>query len=184
MSDAAASGHPVARIQELLVKEFGDRVPRCETDVPDPWIEVAAEAIADVGRFCHDHPELRLDYLRNLSAVDWLIPDEKVAKKAGVEPHLELVYHLFGFTHRQEVVLKVILPRWHGDEPGGLPEVLTVSHIWPIADWHEREVYDLMGVRFTGHPNLRRILCAEDWEGHPLRKDYVFPLEYHGMRCQ
>ena len=54
--------------------------------------------------------------------------------------------------------------------------------IWAIADWHERECYDLVGVHFTDHPNLKRILCPEDWEGHPLRKDYDMPLEYHGVR--
>ena len=63
-----------------------------------------------------------------------------------------------------------------------MPEVPSVSRVWSIADWHEREAYDLVGIHFTNHPNLRRILCPEDWEGHPLRKDYEFPLEYHGVR--
>ena len=65
---------------------------------------------------------------------------------------------------------------------GDLPDVPSVTGIWRVADWHEREVYDLCGVWFTGHPDLRRILLSEDWEGHPLRKDYEFPLEYHGIR--
>ena len=72
--------------------------------------------------------------------------------------------------------------RWKGDVVGELPEVPSVAHVWAIADWHEREAFDLVGITFTGHPNLRRILCPEDWEGHPLRKDYAFPLEYHGVR--
>ena len=80
------------------------------------------------------------------------------------------------------LVLKVILPRWKDDDPGALPEVPSVSGVWPTADWHEREVYDLSGVWFTDHPDLRRILCPEDWIGHPLRKDYEMPLEYHGIR--
>ena len=66
--------------------------------------------------------------------------------------------------------------------PGRLPEVASLAGVWRTADWHEREVYDLSGVSFTGHPDLRRILCPEDWVGHPLRKDYEMPLEYHGIR--
>jgi NADH-quinone oxidoreductase subunit C len=85
-------------------------------------------------------------------------------------------------THKHSLVLKVKLPRWKNDVPGELPEVPSVAHIWATADWHEREVYDLSGIHFSGHSNLRRILCPEDWEGHPLRKDYAMPLEYHGIR--
>jgi NADH-quinone oxidoreductase subunit C len=80
------------------------------------------------------------------------------------------------------LVVKVMLPRWKDDVPGEIPEVPTVSGVWSTADWHEREVYDLSGVYFVGHPNLRRILCPEDWVGYPLRKDYEMPLEYHGIR--
>ena len=104
------------------------------------------------------------------------------AAKAGFDPHLEVVYHLSSFTLRHRFVLKLILPRWKDGVAGQLPEVPTVSHIWATADWHERETFDLVGIMFTGHPDLRRILLAEDWEGHPLRKDYEFPLEYHGIR--
>ena len=108
--------------------------------------------------------------------------DAKKAAKAEWQPHTEIVYHLFSMKHKHSLVLKVILPRWKEGRPGELPEVPSVSGIWSTADWHEREVYDLNGVYFTGHPNLRRILCPEDWVGHPLRKDYEMPLEYHGIR--
>jgi NADH-quinone oxidoreductase subunit C len=80
--------------------------------------------------------------------------------------------------------VKAILPRWKDDKEGELPEIPTVSGVWKIADWHERETFDLVGINFLGHPNLTRILCAEDWVGHPLRKDYEFPLEYHGIRAK
>ncbi len=76
----------------------------------------------------------------------------------------------------------MLLPRWKNDKAGELPEVPSVTSLWRTADWHEREVYDLSGVWFTGHPELTRILLADDWVGHPLRKDYEFPLEYHGIR--
>ena len=85
---------------------------------------------------------------------------------------------------RKEVALKVVLPRWKGDVVGELPELPTVSGVWRTADWHEREVFDLLGVRFVGHPDPRRILMNDDWVGHPLRKDYEFPLEYHDIRCR
>jgi len=77
-----------------------------------------------------------------------------------------------------------MLPRWRGEVPGQLPQVPTVSHVWRTAEWHEREVYDLSGIEFVGHPDMRRILCPEDWVGHPLRKDYQMPEEYHGIRAR
>ena len=84
--------------------------------------------------------------------------------------------------HLPPEIAKQINVAWRNNEAGELPEVPSVSGLWSTADWHEREVYDLSGVYFTDHPNLRRILCPEDWVGHPLRKDYQMPLEYHGIR--
>jgi NADH-quinone oxidoreductase subunit C len=82
------------------------------------------------------------------------------------------------------LVLKVTLPRWQDDVEGQLPEAPSVIRLWSTAIWHEREVYDLCGVRFTGHPDLERILLPRDWQGHPLRKDYQPPTEYHGIRVK
>ena len=129
-----------------------------------------------------DEPSLAFDMLNCITAVDYCEPDPKKAKKVDWEPHLEVVYHLSSTTRKHTLVLKVMLPRWKNDQEGELPEVPTVSGIWSTADWHEREVYDLSGVHFVGHPNLRRILCPEDWVGYPLRKDYEMPLDYHGIR--
>ena len=70
----------------------------------------------------------------------------------------------------------------HVDLPRDTPTIDSITHLWGGADWHEREAWDLMGIVFTGHHNLVRILCAEDWEGHPLRKDYKSPDYYHGIR--
>lgn len=168
-------------IHQRLLDKFGpDAIRELKTGVKDPWIEVAAPAIADVAAFLHDDPDLALDALNDLCGADWLETDPK--KKTPCEPHVEVVYHLYSYRHKHFCKVKVKVPRWHNDQPGQLPQVPTVSHIWGIADWHEREAYDLVGIHFTGHPNLRRILCPEDWEGHPLRKDYDFPLEYHGVR--
>ena len=135
--------------------------------------------------FLRDDPRLRFAILNDITGTDYLEPDAKKAPKAGFEPHLEVLYHLssFAFPGRR-FTLKLTLSRWKGGAAGQLPEVPTVAGVWATADWHEREVYDLVGVRFVGHPNLVRILLNDDWEGHPLRKDYEFPLEYHGIRCR
>lgn len=168
-------------IHQKLVQQFGtDAVIELKTGVKDPWIQVAADRIAEVARFLHDDADLQFDALNDLCGSDWLETDPK--KKTPCEPHVEVVYHLYSYTHKHYCKVKVKTPRWPDDKPGQLPRIPTVSQIWGIADWHERECYDLVGIEFTGHPNLRRILCPEDWEGHPLRKDYEFPLEYHGVR--
>ena len=171
-----------AEIHKRLVEKFGDRITGAELDVLDPWIEVAPPAIADVAAFVKADDALQFNALNDLCGVDYLEPDPKKVAKAGFEPHVEVVYHLYSYHHKHAIVLKVKLPRWKDNQQGALPDVPTVSHVWAIADWHEREAFDLVGVNFVGHPNQRRILCAEDWVGHALRKDYDFPLEYHGIR--
>jgi NADH-quinone oxidoreductase subunit C len=171
-----------ADIIAALEAKFGDRIKSKKLDAIDPFAVVAPEDLVEVCRFLRDDPGLRFDLLNCVSGVDYFEPDPKKAPKAGFEPHLEVVYHMQSFAYRHRFVLKVSLPRWKGDKPGQLPEVPTVTGVWPAADWHEREVYDLCGVWFVGHPDPRRMLLAEDWEGHPLRKDYEFPLEYHGIR--
>jgi NADH-quinone oxidoreductase subunit C len=165
-----------------LERKFGERIKSKKLDVQDPFAVVDAADLLEVCKFLRDDPGLRFEFLHCISGVDYLELDAKKAPKAGFEPHTEVVYHLQSFTHRHRFVLKVLLPRWKGDKPGELPEVPSVTGIWSSADWHEREVFDLSGIWFTGHPELRRILLAEDWVGHPLRKDYEFPLEYHGIR--
>ncbi len=167
---------------DQLQARFGDGIAGANLEGIDPWIEVAPDALPEVCTFLRDEPSLAFDYLNCISGVDYLHTDPKKAAKASWQPHLELVYHLFSMQHKHSLVLKVMLPRWKDDRPGELPEVPSVAGIWRTADWHEREVYDLCGVQLVGHPDLRRILCPGDWVGHPLRKDYEMPLEYHGIR--
>ncbi len=169
-------------VVDQLKSKFGDRITGTNLEAIDPWIEVAPEALADVCQFLKATSGLEFNYLNCITAVDYFEADPKKAAKAPWQPHIELVYHLSSITRKHSLVVKVNLPRWKNDTEGELPEVPSVAHIWRTADWHEREVYDLSGVWFTDHPDLRRILCPEDWEGYPLRKDYQMPLEYHGIR--
>jgi NADH-quinone oxidoreductase subunit C len=169
-------------IAAALQQQFGDRIKTAKLDAIDPFVVVDAGDLPAVCRFLRDDPRLRFELLVNISGVDYLEPDPKKAPKAGFDPHVEVVYHFQSFTHKHRFTVKVVLPRWQGDQPGALPEVPSIAGLWRTADWHEREVYDLCGVKFAGHPDLTRILLSEDWVGHPLRKDYEFPLEYHGTR--
>ena len=168
----------------FLEERFGQAITGKKLDTLDPWVTVDPSHLLEIARFLHDDPRLSFDILNCITGVDYLEPEAKKAAKAGFEPHLEIVYHLSSFIHKHRFVVKVMLPRWKDNKPGELPEVPSVAEIWRTADWHERETYDLCGVFFTGHPDLRRILLSEDWEGYPLRKDYEFPLEYHGVRCR
>jgi NADH-quinone oxidoreductase subunit C len=171
-----------AEIISLLEEQFPGKIKAKKLDAIDPYLVVEPEDLMEVCRYLKEDPRLRFEFLNCISGVDYLEPDPKKAPKAGFDPHLEVVYHFSSFTHRHRLVLKIILPRWKENKPGELPEAPSVTSLWATADWHEREVYDLAGVRFIGHPDLRRILLSEDWLGHPLRKDYEFPLEYHGIR--
>lgn len=167
---------------DQLKQKFGEKIAGANLENVDPWIEVTPDGLLEVCKHLRDDPKLAFDYLNCISGVDYLHVDEKQAAKSPWQPHTEVVYHLFSMQHKHSLVIKVMLSRWRDGVAGNLPQVPSVAGIWSTADWHEREVYDLSGVEFTGHPNLRRILCPEDWVGHPLRKDYEMPLEYHGIR--
>lgn len=108
-------------------------------------------------RFLKDDPDLAFDFLSDVTAVDRLqLPESR--------PRFEVVYHLYSLPHKRRLRLKLRV-----DEGEAVP---SVTPVWETANWHEREVFDLFGIPFEGHPDLRRILMPDDWEGHPLRKDY------------
>jgi len=141
------------------------RFPRAVTSVSeaavDPFAVIRRDDVADVCRLLRDDPELQFNYCSSVSGVD----DTKT---------FWVVYHLYSIPKGHSLVLKADAGR---DEPW----VPSVAELWPGANWHEREAYDLYGIRFEGHPDLRRILLPEDWPGHPLRKDYEFPEDYQGI---
>jgi NADH-quinone oxidoreductase subunit C len=148
-------------IHENLKMRFGDNVGEVTVDAPDPFIFITAAGWPEVAEFLRDEPGYEFDYLAVVTAVD-------------LGDNFQSVYHLLSLTHRHSLVIKVEVPR-------DKPEVPSVAHVWAAANWHEREEWDLMGVVYTGHPDLRRIMLPEDWVGHPLRKDYEEPKEYHGI---
>jgi NADH-quinone oxidoreductase subunit C len=149
------------QILERIKAKFADRVLEISDKQIDPFAVIDPKAIVEVGRFLHDDPELAMDCLSNESGVDY-------------KDRIEVVYHLFSYSKRHGAVLKVKLPREN-------PSVATLEGIWKSANWMEREIFDLLGVNFEGHSDMRRILMPEDWIGHPLRKDFVEPAEYHGI---
>jgi NADH-quinone oxidoreductase subunit C len=149
-------------IHARLSEQFGDAVaPWAPPEHGDAWIEVRPDTWRQAAEYLRNDEALRMDFFRLLSGVDY-------------SDWLEAVYHLFSYTHEHEVVIKVKVDRSD-------PKIASVADLWPAADWHEREAYDMVGLVFEGHPNLTRILLPEDWEGFPLRKDYKQPDEYHGV---
>ena len=166
-----------AALRAALADRFGAAV-RDLHDATDPWVEIAADVVPAALEHLRDDYGLR--HLNDLTAAD-IAPRPEEEKKFTGEPHLEVVYRLSDLPLTQSHTLKVVLPRGTVDD---LPQVPTASGVFPVAEWHEREVFDLFGVRFTGHPNLTRILTSDDWVGHPLRKDYEMPEEYGGIRCR
>jgi NADH-quinone oxidoreductase subunit C len=118
-------------------------------------VTVGRDELGDALAWLRDHDDLDFDFLSDISCTDW----------PGRNPRIWMAYHMFSMRHGHRVRVKVGLP------PDDL-RVPSMTEIFPAADWQEREVFDLFGVLFEGHPDLRRILMPDDWEGHPLRKDH------------
>ena len=147
-------------------RKFSGKVSGFQGEVIDPNFRVGPQAIVEVCRYLRDDPELNFETLSDLTGLD--LPKEN---------NLQVVYHLYSYSQRHQIVLKVDLPRDN-------PHVSTMEGVWKVANWLEREVFDLFGVIFEGHSDLRRILLPEDWVGYPLRKDYVEQEEYDGISTQ
>jgi NADH-quinone oxidoreductase subunit C len=149
------------QIYQRLRVRFGERVLETIEKKPDPFVVIDPASLVEICRYLREDPELAMDCLSNETGVDY-------------KDYIGLVYHLFSYSHRHGAVLKIKLPREE-------PRVATVENIWKSANWMEREIFDLLGVNFEGHSDMRRILMPEDWLGYPLRKDFVEPQEYHGI---
>jgi NADH-quinone oxidoreductase subunit C len=158
-------------IQEKLSAAFGDQVGEWHAMKGSAYatkfgsyLDVKnVDYLRDVCLYMRDQPELQFDNLMLLSTLD------------NGDKTLSAVYHLESTVHRHVFALKVTVSV-------DLARVPSVTNIWTSANWHEREGWDMMGIEFTGHPDLRRILLDEDYPGHPLRKDFKVPEFYHGMK--
>jgi NADH-quinone oxidoreductase subunit C len=151
-------------IYHALHERFGERIVSCSATAVDPYIVVDVPVLHEVAYCLRHDPAMQFDSLMCLSGVDY-----------GPEKSLGVVYNLHSTPLRHKITLKVEVPRHDGVVP-------TVCDIWHTAEWHEREAYDLFGMHFEGHPDHRRILLPDDWEGHPLLKDYQVQEFYHGIK--
>lgn len=152
-------------VQEFLRQRVGADVLEVHTFRGDATVVVARERVIDVLRWLREDP-WGFQVLVDLTAWD----------RYPQEPRFEVVYHLLSLARGERLRIKTRLP---GDDPS----VASAVSVFPGANWFEREVWDLFGIRFTGHPNLVRILLPDDWEGHPLRRDYPLteePVEFRG----
>jgi NADH-quinone oxidoreductase subunit C len=158
-------------IKNLLIEKFGEGVVlEIENTGLQPALQINPEFIMQVCEELRDNKNTWFDFLSCLSGVDHGLEKNK----------FEVVYHLSSIPYKQQLVLKTL--RTHNRDGSQLPSFHSVSKIWRTAEWHEREAYDLLGIYFEGHPDLRRILLPDDWEGYPLRKDYCAAEEYKGIK--
>ncbi len=161
-SDATGAGPASPTLAErtaaLARAALGDGAIEVARHRGETTIIVAPARIAELCLALRESPELRYDYLADLTAVDW--PER--------DPRYDVVYHLMSIPTRAVVRLKTRV----GAEGEDHPSLPSVTGVWPTANWYEREIFDLFGIVFDGHPNLTRILMPEDWTSHPLRKDY------------
>ncbi len=164
--DAARAKSPTRAVAQALhariAARFGEAVEL--VDAVDPYtLIVDVSKFLEVMTFLKEDDQMRFDFLRSVTGVDW--PDDG---------YLESVYHLYSYPLGHAHVVKYRCPR-------AVPEVPTVEGLWPVANWFEREQYDLLGIVYLHHSDLRRIMLPDDWVGHPLRKDYVEQEDYHGI---
>ncbi len=143
-------------IAESLRQRYPDEVKEVREFRGQVSVIINKGRLKEIMHYLHDTPELCFSHLRDVCGVDYL------GKK---EPRFEVVYHLYSISNRNMIRIRAEVPE---DDPA----IESVVEIWDGANWHERECYDMFGIRFIGHPDLRRILMPEDWEGFPLRKDY------------
>lgn len=154
-------------IKQIVISYFGENTfTVANTKSYQPILQVPTNLLLEVCSFLYSDERLYFDYLACLTGID-----------NGIDKGtIDVVYNLTSIPYQRNLTIKVTIPRQvHSTVP-------TVSSIWKTADWHEREAYDLLGIHFEGHTDLRRILLPNDWQGYPLRKDYQEQEFYHGIK--
>ncbi len=154
---AAEQKQTSPEVLTVLANQFPGKVQSTCVNLGDSEAMVTREAVPEIMRFLRDDKRTDFKMLADLTAVDRL--------KLDVQPRFQMVYHLYSVRLKHRLRIKA-------DVPEEDPVVPSLVPVWPIANWFEREVWDMFGIRFTGHPNLKRILMYEEFKGHPLRKDY------------
>jgi NADH-quinone oxidoreductase subunit C len=148
-----------AQTENIVVQRLRERDPGAITEVTEfrgeLTITLRRESLVRAAEYLRDAADLRFTFLSDVTGAD----------RFPIEPRFELNYHLLSLDRREQVRLKLRVSGADAAAP-------SVTSVWPGANWHEREIFDLFGVRFDGHPDPRRILMPDDWQGHPLRKDY------------
>ncbi len=148
------------KVVSVLEKKVKDAIVEHTAVERDDRVQVKPDALLDVLKALKNEKDLSFEFLMDQTAVDYM----------GEEPRFEVIYQLYSMSHNYRLRVKT---RVGGDTP----QLPTATGLWKAADWFEREIWDMYGVRFEGHPNLKRLLMYEEFEGHPLRKDY--PLKGH-----
>ncbi|MBM3790285.1 MAG: NADH-quinone oxidoreductase subunit C [Acidobacteria bacterium] len=155
VADKAAPASEVSNLLNLLREKLRDRALEVSAPQGDATALILPQSLLEVMRLLKEDPQLGFDMLVDVTAVDYM----------GRKPRFDVVYHLLSLSHHRRIRIKVQVD-------GENPEVDSVTALWGSADWLEREVWDMFGIRFAGHPNLKRILLYDEFQGHPLRKDY------------
>ncbi|WP_282938760.1 NADH-quinone oxidoreductase subunit C [Paenibacillus sp. RC67] len=146
----------VKLLKEQLGDDFVEEAFINERDAHLPYVVIKNDRWAEAAEQLRDHSDFKMNYLRNVSGIDQ-------------ETHMEVAYHILSLETKQEICIKIKTNR-------EAPSIPSVTPVWPTANWNEREIFDLLGIDFPGHPDMRRIMMSDDWVGHPLRKDYE-PLD-------
>ncbi len=154
-------------IAQLLQEKFQNSISIQHTETLQPRILIEKkELLLEIALFLHSNERLYFDNLVCITAVDNL---------ENHETRFEVIYQLYSYPFKHSMTLAILLSEKN-------PVIHSLTSIWKAADWHEREAFDMIGIQFENHPDLRRLLMPADWEGFPLRKDYKTQENYHGIK--